>query len=167
MVETSTGTFEAASCAMGAVGGGPSPYPTIPMTTPTPAPPPVSTAPLGGLAGIPGLGPSAPLHLAATVGSVTGGAPAASGEACTIDIAPMGMGAPCRVDVACGGRSIYGGSNALCLPGGHGGTSAIDASSADGDPILTITSESGVGTVTSTVGAATWVVTLSFPPTPS
>lgn len=175
MVETSAGTFEAVSCAAGAgvsaagaaMGGAPPGAPMPPAGLPpapgAPAPP---SPMLGG--GLPGFGAGAPLHLSATVSTVVGAAPAAMGEACTIDVAPAGLGAPCRVDVTCGGRPIYGGAapgHATCLPGGRGGTIVADASSADGDPMLTVTSESGTGTMTST-GASTWVVTFSFPPAP-
>lgn len=173
MVETSAGAFEAVSCAGGAMAGRAAGLPSVVTSAPA-APPPIAPpvfAPPPGMAGagggVSGLLGGAPLHLAATVESVVGAAPAAMGEACDIDVLPAGLGAPCRVDVRCGGRPIYGGGapHALCLPGSRGGTTVADVSSADGDPMLTVTSESGQATLTS-MGASTWVLTLRFPPTP-
>lgn len=163
-VDTSAGSFEAVSCAAGAGIGGPSPYIPIPSTpTRPPTPPPAS--PGFPAIGIPGLTGGAPVHIAATVGTTSPGAPATAGEACTIDIVPAGLAQPCRVDVVCAGRSIYGSTNAMCVPGSRGGSTATDGSSTDGDPVLTVVSESGTGMMSSSSGPI-WTLTFTFPPTP-
>lgn len=113
-----------------------------------------------------------PTRLEATVSTVVGAAPAASGSACTIDISPGDGPFPCRVVVTCGGRALYGATSSTgfmqCTPDARGALTANDTnpSPSDNDPMFDLRVGDGQATLTDAGPTGTWVMVLSFAPPP-
>lgn len=113
-----------------------------------------------------------PTRLSATVTTVIGAAPAATGAACTIDIAPGDGPFPCRVVVACGGQTLYGVTSSTgfmqCRPDARGALTANDTSASpdDNDPMFDLRVGDGQATLTDAGPTGTWVMTMSFAPPP-
>lgn len=113
-----------------------------------------------------------PTTLAATAESVIGSPGVAQGGACTIQLGPGNGPFPCRVQVSCGDRVIYGGENqgfSHCSSDPTHGLHVHDpaATPADGDPTMDLQLSAGTAVLTDEVSGGTWVVSLRFtPPAP-
>jgi len=101
-----------------------------------------------------------------TVNAVVGRAPVASGAACTITIDPSDGAQSCRVNVTCGGVTLYGGGTQGYGHCSGDATGAIvmrdgNPTSVDGDPMLDLALGRREVVLTDQDAQGTWVVTIT------
>jgi hypothetical protein len=105
-----------------------------------------------------------------TVRTTIGAAPASVGDACRIEVTPSSGGSyPCRVVVACDGRTLYGAGTTGYLACGLDTSRALTARDDSptpngGDPMLDLRASHGEVIVHDQAPAGAWAVSIAFTP---
>jgi hypothetical protein len=111
-------------------------------------------------------------RLTGEVTSIVGAAPVAQGTTCTATVTPGGGDKPCRAEVKCGGKIIYGerpevGYAACTMEQGPGGKACLVVQDRDftpqgGDPALDLRVATGQLVVSDQLPTGMWVVNVKL-----